>query len=263
MFDVGLLLAVALVVSSLGFVRLVYFVSLGYGLSMTAMSVLLLARDAHFLGPWVLCHVVGLGLYGLRLSGYLLVRERSPSYRQELQDVQARAVGIGVAKKFGIWFGVSLLYVLMFSPALFAVHAGVVESPWPPLGVGLMLAGFLLESAADAQKSAYKRTNPSRYCDVGLYAWVRCPNYLGEIVFWVGTVVAGVSSYATAYHWASALTGLVCITLIMVGSTKRLEAKQAVRYGSRADYQKYSTTVPVLFPFVPVYSLRNVRVYLE
>ena len=49
----------------------------------------------------------------------------------------------------------------------------------------------------------------------------------------------------------------------MIGSTKRLEKSQGERYGALPEYQDYIRRVPVLFPFVPVYTLQNVRVYLE
>ena len=260
------LFALALIVSSLGFYRLVYFVSLGYGFSISAMALWTLWRVRLDLDPLVGAHLVLLAVYGLRLSGYLVSRERSPAYRKELADVQSRAVGIGPGKKLGIWLGVSVLYVLMFSPGLFNVLARGTGGPSPVvvgIGVAVMALGLLLESASDWQKSAYKKTHPDRYCDVGLYRLVRCPNYLGEIVFWIGSFVAGLSAYGGVGQWVSAAIGLVCIVLIMIGSTKRLERKQEERYGARADFQEYTRTVPVLFPFVPVYTLRNVRVYLE
>ena len=56
--------------------------------------------------------------------------------------------------------------------------------------------------------------------------------------------------------------GLVSIQLIMVGSTRRLELKQDARYGDREDYRTYVHTVPVLFPFVHVFSLKNAKLYL-
>jgi hypothetical protein len=48
----------------------------------------------------------------------------------------------------------------------------------------------------------------------------------------------------------------------MLGSTKRLEAQQDERYGDRLEYQTYVQTVPILIPFIPVYSFRTMRVYL-
>lgn len=63
--------------------------------------------------------------------------------------------------------------------------------------------------------------------------------------------------------WVASLAGLICIVLIMMGSTKRLEHSQDSRYGDQPEYRAYIQSVPVLFPFVPVYSLKNVRVFLE
>ncbi len=59
------------------------------------------------------------------------------------------------------------------------------------------------------------------------------------------------------------MIGVLCIVLIMVGSTKRLERSQDQRYGGQPAYQAYIRAVPVLFPFVPIYTLKNVRVFLE
>lgn len=264
--DAAPLFVLALVVSSLGFRRLVYFVSLGYAFSTAGMALFSGWRFRGALDPALVGHCVGLAAYGLRLGTYLVRREREPAYQRELADVQARAVGIGRGKQVLIWVGVSLLYVLMFTPALFGLQrlADGRATVWPVwLALFVMLAGFLLETVADLQKAAFKRARPDRFCDVKLYRLVRCPNYLGEVIFWTGSFFAGVPSYTTWWQWLAAGVGYVCIVLIMVGSTKRLERKQDERYGALPEYQAYVRGVPVLFPFVPVYSLKNVRVYLE
>jgi hypothetical protein len=49
----------------------------------------------------------------------------------------------------------------------------------------------------------------------------------------------------------------------MIGSTKRLERIQIARYGERPDFQAYIRRVPVLVPYVPVYSLLNLPIALE
>jgi hypothetical protein len=73
----------------------------------------------------------------------------------------------------------------------------------------------------------------------------------------------GITFYSTPLVWIGSLAGLVCIFLIMFGSTRRLERAQDRRYGDLPDYQQYIRSVPVLFPYVPVYTLKNIRVYLE
>jgi len=261
-------LGLALLFSLGGFYRVVYFVSLGYGFSIAAMAIAAAALFHRTLDVPTGLQCTLLGLYGLRLGGFLLKREFHPSYRGELSEVKKRGAGFSLAKKLLIWVGVSLLYVLMFSPCLFNLLTQRA-TPAPgeifstPFGVVIMVVGLALETLADRQKSAFKARQPDRYCDVGLFRFVRCPNYLGEILFWTGGVVAGISSYSCASRWIAAVIGYVCIVLIMVGSTKRLEATQDGRYGTDESYRAYVQSVPVLFPFVPVYSLKGVRVYLE
>jgi steroid 5-alpha reductase family enzyme len=267
-FEIVWLFGLALLLSAGGFYRVVYFVSLGYAFSITAQAAYSAIVFRGHLDLWVGLQCLGLAIYGLRLGSYLISRERSPAYRRELEDAQQRSAGLGVGKKALIWVGVAVLYVLMFSSCLWNLEAlrsssGSISLAALPVGVAIMFVGLALEALADHQKSVYKKANPDRFCDVGLYRMVRCPNYFGEIVVWVGQFVAGLSAYSHWTHWAASSVGFVCIVLIMMGSTKRLEAKQEERYGDREDYQKYIKSVPVLFPLVPVYSLKKVKVYLE
>lgn len=263
-----LLFGLALLISAVGFYRVVYFISIGYAFSIVAMAVAVMLLLRQNLRWASLLHNLLLVLWGLRLGIYLVRRELQPSYRSELAVTHARTADMPLWQKFIIWVGVSLLYVLMFSPSLFSVAAPVAGAPstwvvvtqW--LGLAIMAAALVLESLADRQKSDFKTRFPKQFCDVGLYRWVRCPNYLGEILFWVGNWVAGLAFYTSVVRWLFSLAGLVCIVLIMLGSTKRLEAQQDARYGQQPAYQAYVRRVPILLPFIPIYTLRNLRVYL-
>jgi protein-S-isoprenylcysteine O-methyltransferase Ste14 len=51
--------------------------------------------------------------------------------------------------------------------------------------------------------------------------------------------------------------------MIMLSSARRLEAAQGERYGALPEYQEYIRTVPVLFPWVPLYTLRRVPLDLR
>jgi steroid 5-alpha reductase family enzyme len=212
-------------------------------------------------------HVVLLAIYGLRLGIYLIRREFQPSYRKELKSVQERSSGVSSTQNILIWIGVSILYVLMFSPALFGLVNTTSLSPLAVFsqaaGMIFMAGGLAIEALADQQKSTFKAEFPKQFCNIGLYRWVRCPNYLGEVTFWVGNWIMGLIFYTSGLRWVISLAGLICIVLIMMGSTKRLERLQYERYGQLPEYQTYIQTVPVLFPFIPVYTLKNIRVYLE
>jgi steroid 5-alpha reductase family enzyme len=262
------LYGIALIASTRGFYLTVYFISTGYAFSILGMALAGPFLFRQNLTWYSLLHSLLLGLYGLRLGTYLLRREFSSSYKKELAGLKERASGITLTKNVGIWLGVSLLYVTMFSPNLF----GLLDRAQPLTGLGLasqflgltvMFGGLGLEALADKQKSTFKTQNPRQFCNVGLYQWVRCPNYLGEIIFWVGNWVMGLAFYTSPLRWILGLLGTLCITLIMLGSTKRLEYSQDERYGALGEYQDYIQSVPVLVPFVPVYSLKKIRVYLE
>lgn len=118
-----ILMVIALVVSSIGFYKYVYFISLGYGFSIAAFGIAtpLLFKGELSLGT-ILTSVLFL-IYGLRLGGYLLVRElKSASYnatmKKEIKDGSTMKFGV----KACIWISCALLYVLQVSPVLFRLE---------------------------------------------------------------------------------------------------------------------------------------------
>lgn len=208
-------------------------------------------------------------IWGLRLGIFLVQRELRPAYGKELAEVHARSAGMPLSRKLTIWLGVSLLYVIMFTPSLFVLSPAPDAAP--PAGVGalvqwlglaIMAGALLIESLADQQKSAFKVRFPGQFCNTGLYRWVRCPNYLGEILFWVGNWVVALLFYTTGLRWLLALGALICIVLIMLGSAKRLEEQQDRRYAKVPAYQAYVRSTPILIPLAPIYTLHHLRVYL-
>lgn len=260
----GLAFLLSLAISALGFRRIDYFVSLGYAFSIAAQAVVFGILYRATLDPWTVLQTLMLFAYGARLGGYLIARESAPSFAPELAASKERGRHIKGFVKIAIWVSVSVLYVAMFSPGLFSLWQQQAGATLPavPLGVVIMVAGLAIESLADWQKARFKAANPRLFCDVGLFRIVRCPNYTGEMLFWLGAFVSGLSAYTNLATWLVALAGLVCIWLIMVGSARRLEIKQAERYAASSAYQRYVAEVPVLFPLLPVYSLRNWKIYL-
>jgi Predicted membrane protein len=262
-----LLGAIALLVSSIGFKKYVYFISIGYGYSIAAMSIasLALAGASASLLTWI--EAILLALYGLRLGTYLVIREAKPSYQATQAQDGDRVDKVGVGLKLVIWITVALLYVIMYMPSLarFAAEAKGTADPLPILaiiGAAATALGIVLESVADQQKSAAKKMAPKRFCDSGLYRMTRCPNYFGEMLVWTGNILAGAALLRSWLAWTLAVIGYACIILIMIGSGRRLELKQEARYGADPEFQAYVKRVPVIVPLVPIYSLKKARIYL-
>ena len=122
-----------------------------------------------------------------------------------------------------------------------------------------MALGIVLESSADLVKNRYKKDHPKRFCDVGIFRLVRCPNYLGEVLIWTGVFVSGVTALHGSLQWIAALAGWICIVYIMFGGARRLELRQNKNYGDDPDYQHYVKTVPILLPFIPLYSVAKYK----
>ncbi len=253
-----ILFAVALAVSSVGWKKFVYFISLGYGFSIAAMGIALPIIHHDTLTLAALLLALLLLIYGCRLGIFLLVREiRSASYRKELPNLTKTSKPMTAGTKLAIWFSCTLLYVMQVSPVAFRLINGAAADAWTWVGIGIAALGLIVESTADLQKSRAKKIAPKRFVDTGLYRIVRCPNYFGEILVWTGIFVSGIGLYANAFQWIFAALGYISIVYIMFGGARRLEIRQNKNYGSDPDYQKYVKSTPIILPLLPLYSVEK------
>jgi steroid 5-alpha reductase family enzyme len=127
----------------------------------------------------------------------------------------------------------------------------------PIVGIVISVLGLLLESLADKQKSAQKKVNPNMVATKGLYKIVRCPNYLGEIIFWTGVLVSGITTFKGAFQWIIAIIAYISIVYIMFNGAKRLEKRQMGRYGDNKEYKEYADKTPIIIPLLPIYHLNK------
>jgi steroid 5-alpha reductase family enzyme len=112
-----------------------------------------------------------------------------------------------------------------------------------PLGaldaLALLVTGgaIALETIADEQLRAFNRTKqPGDICHAGLWAWLRHPNYLGEIGFWWGLWLFGV---AAAPGWWWTVIGPLAITVMFVlASIPMLDRRSLARRPGYAELMK-------------------------
>lgn len=262
----GILYAVCAVLCSVGFYKFVYFLSIGYGFAIAGGAVAIFIM--YLLNPTqtpLLIVILQLALfiiYGARLSGFLLARElKNASYRKT--DVAKSTLNKNTEKKMPIfvlitiWIFVSALYVIQLSPMLFRIVNNSQDMLLPIIGMVISVCGIILESVADAQKSAQKKIRPDMVAKDGLYKIVRCPNYFGEITFWTGVFVSGISTYATVGQWITAVVAYICIVYIMFNGAQRLERRQMARYGENKEYNTYANKTPIIIPLLPIYHLNK------
>lgn len=255
-----IMLAVCVLVSAIGFKNYVWFISLGYGFSIAAEGVAMLVLFRTGLSVGTVLAAALFIVYGLRLSGYLAIREaKSASYKKHMTGEIKDGKHIPFGVKCAIWLTCALLYVTQVTPVLYRFQNGTKDGVMLWVGVGVMALGLLLETAADLQKNAAKKKNPRRFVDSGLYRIVRCPNYLGEMIFWTGVFLSGIGSLSTVGQWILASVGYAGIIFVMFSGARRLELRQNKNYGEDPEYQAYVRRVPILLPLIPLYSVAKYK----
>lgn len=97
-----------------------------------------------------------------------------------------------LAYGLAIWGGLSLYWI---APWLLIHRAVVLPPAWVAGSIALYATGVFLHFAADMQKHTALRLRPGHLITDGLFARCRNPNYLGELLIYVGFG-------ALAMHWA-------------------------------------------------------------
>ncbi len=255
-----LLFAAAMLISAIGFYKYVYFISLGYGFSIAGLGVLMLVLFRNMLSWGTALTCILFLIYGCRLGGFLLVRElKSSAYRStmktEIKDGKTMSFGV----KCAIWVTCAALYVTQVLPVFYRLLNEKKTDIWCIIGAVIMAFGLVFESVSDYQKNKAKKKNPKRFVDTGLFKIVRCPNYLGEMIFWTGVLVSGLNVLEGAGQWILALIGYIGIIFVMFSGARRLELRQNRNYGDDPEYQAYVKSTPIMVPFVPLYSVAKYK----
>lgn len=226
------------------FVSFVQVFSYGYALSMVLVNVAVMAlRPA----PAALL-VAGLGAaYGLRLFGFVYGRNQSRGYAAIRARGQQANTSVPLPLRIFMWISCAWLMTFLGVSAWIAgttdgLPAGTIA------GGGLMLAGLLLEAVADRQKQAAKAVEPAAFVTGGLYRGIRHPNYLGEIVFQLGLLLAALTAANGTWMLAAALPGPAYIVVLMYYAARDQDRQQDERYGTDPAYQSYRQQSGSLLP---------------
>ncbi len=204
------------------------------------------------LGPAGLRAAVALALvcaWAARLTGNQLARWRG------LGDEDFRYLELRRRTGRGYW-PVSFLTVHLFPTAwvflgllpLYPALALPARPPGPLDAAAALLAagGIALEAVADLQLRRFvrRRRDPAEVLSAGLWARSRHPNYLGEILFWWGLFLFGVSA---APRWAFAAVGPLAITaLFLLVSVPWMDRRMLARHPAYAERLR---TTPALIPW--------------
>ena len=293
----------ALIGSSIGFYIYVYFISIGHALGIFVPVFMTLLRYIRYIQTvsWSMIsfpsifHSVLVLLWSIRLGTFLIWREYVswyPALHNKIRQVQ-----VPLLQKFIAWFVYSLYYVCLASPCYFRLQSNIILQQQQQLklqlvptsgrwmirlirsfvtytGLLLQIIGLILETVADYQKSTYKsqyrnqisksKGLQSPWCHVGVWKYSTHPNYVGEWLFWCGTILAALPStfihasfsvsnppwqwhgmvhvMITTMKCSIMILGLYILSIILYGAANKLDIKQRAKYGNASSNATSTTT---------------------
>lgn len=222
-----------------------------YDLTGSATYLLLLAFVARFGPPRSWADVLLLamcGLWALRLGLFLFLRIHKDGADIRFTHIKPSFLRFLVSWTLqGLWVFLTLLPVLMVVASLHW-HS---TTAWTLIGAAIWALGFSIEVIADWQKRQFRAdpANAGKFIQSGLWAKSRHPNYVGEIVLWVGVFIICVPMLS-GWQWVGILSPLfVTLLLTKVSGVPLLEASADKRWGQDPAYKAYKKSTPVLWPF--------------
>ena len=120
--------------------------------------------------------------------------------------------------------------------------------------IGWLIAAFGLgiEWVSDAQKNRFKfqKGNGDKLFTGGLFKTIQYPNYLGEMLFWIGIFLAS-TPVLSGVRWATIVSPLIIIAMLLFFSgIPTVERARKKRHGEEPEYLDYKRKTAKLIPGV-------------
>jgi steroid 5-alpha reductase family enzyme len=182
-------------------------------------------------------------LWAIRLGSFLFFRIKKAG-----EDIRFREIKKSPSRFFMTWTLQGMWVSLCSACSLAGISNGIIINNLFYIGLTIFIAGFTIEIIADNQKTKFRMNpiNKDRFINSGLWKYSRHPNYLGEIILWLGISIISFSS----------LNGLEMITLISpiftylllvyVSGIRILEYNGNKKWGHLERYKDYKEKTPRL-----------------
>jgi steroid 5-alpha reductase family enzyme len=213
------------------------FTDLFYGLTFAFLAIYALAQNPS-LASLVLALMIS--LWAFRLSGYLFIRIRKIERDKRFDRIRGDFL-----KFFGFWCLQAAAIFIISLPIVF--FTGEDLTAFSLLGIAVWLCGFVIETVADYQKYSFMQKSKG-FIRTGLWKYSRHPNYLGEILVWVGVYLYTFPGLSGLQHIAIASPLFITFLLVFVSGIPILERNADRKFGKSREYQEYKTKTGVLLP---------------
>ena len=182
-------------------------------------------------------------IWSLRLGTFLFLRIKKAGKDRRFNEI----------KKSFSWFfmafSTSGMWVTICSIcALTGIANGIIFSTTTIIGIIIFIIGFTIEIIADLQKTKFRANvdNKDKFISIGLWKYSRHPNYLGEIILWLGISLISFSSLE-GFQYVTLISPIFTyLLLVNVSGINLLEKSGDKRWGMLESYKKYKEKTPRL-----------------
>ncbi|MDO5727199.1 MAG: DUF1295 domain-containing protein [Bowdeniella nasicola] len=186
-------------------------------------------------------------LWAARLGSFLWRRVRHAGGDRRFDVIKHDAL------RFFITWNLQALWITITASAAWMAITTTTAPPLGALAIGgtaLWLCGFSIEVIADQQKSAFRANpaNANRPIMTGLWAYVRHPNYCGEILMWVAIALIALPALSGWQYLSLSSPVFVAVLLTKISGIPLLEKAAQEKWGDDETWRRYRARTPALIP---------------
>ena len=186
-------------------------------------------------------------IWALRLGSFLFIRIKKAG-----EDIRFREIKKSPSRFFMTWTLQGMWVSLCSACALAGIAKGIIINNYFYCGLAIFLIGFILEIVADTQKTKF-RSNPKnkdKFINSGLWKFSRHPNYMGEILLWLGISIISLSSLEGLELTTLISPFFTYLLLVYVSGIRILEYNGDKKWGHLDSYKTYKKNTPRLIGFL-------------
>ena len=186
-------------------------------------------------------------IWALRLGSFLFIRIKKAG-----EDIRFREIKKSPSRFFMTWTLQGMWVSLCSACALAGIAKGIIINNYFYCGLAIFLIGFILEIVADNQKTKF-RSNPKnkdKFINSGLWKFSRHPNYMGEILLWLGISIISLSSLEGLELATLISPFFTYLLLVYVSGIRILEYNGDKKWGHLDSYKTYKKNTPRLIGFL-------------
>ena len=186
-------------------------------------------------------------IWSLRLGTFLFLRIKKEGKDRRFNEIKKSF------SWFFMTFSVSGMWVTICSIcALTGIANGIIFSSTTIIGIIIFIIGFTIEIIADSQKTKFRANddNKDKFISSGLWKYSRHPNYLGEIILWLGISLISFSSLE-GFQYVTLISPIFTyLLLVNVSGINLLEKSGKKKWGHLESYKIYKKNTPRLIGFL-------------